>query len=215
MKTRGFLAGAVMTGVMAMGSAHALPIIDGWTAVQLTSAPTLVGAGLGVAPLGSALVSPGSAGIPVAYFEVTGGAIDTATFAGKIEHEGSGLALSNGATTVKLENFIINTVALSLSGDVTVGATTLPDVALFAIGLSGSPAYPFSLALTAGAAGALSQFLGVPDLTGAQIGIASTTPVTSAVPEASTYLLMMAGLGAVGFVARRRSATQPLVPAAA
>lgn len=188
-----------------VGSAQALPIIDGWTAVNLTAAADIAAAGVAVAPLGSALVSPGSSGTPVAYFAITGGMINTDTFAGTIEHEGSGLSLSNAMATVELENFVINTVTGFLSGDVTVGATTLDDVDLFAIGLSGSPAYPFSLTVTAGAAGALTTFLGVPDLTGVQIGIASTTPVTTAVPETSTYAMLLAGLGVLGFVARRRA----------
>ena len=186
-----------------------MPVIDGFTAVSLTSAPVLVGAGLSVAGLGSALISPGSGGIPVAYFPITGGEIDTETFGGTIEHEGSGLALSNSTTTVELENFLINTLSGTLFGDVTVGSTTLLDVALFSIGASGNAAYPFALTLTAGAAGTSTSFLGAPDLTGAQIGIASTTPVTSAVPEVSTYLMMLGGIGLLGLVGRRRLAREP------
>jgi hypothetical protein len=183
--------------------AQALPITGGVTSVTLSAAPVLVGAGLGVAPLGSAILSPGSAGIPLAFFPVTGGVIDTATFAGTIEHEGSGLSLSNATTTVNLTNFLINTNTLSLSGDVSVGATSLFDVPLFNLGLSGQLVSPFSLSLTSTAAGALTAFLGLPDLTGVTLGTANTIPIT-AVPEPETWMAMLAGLALVGAAIQRR-----------
>ena len=39
---------------------------------------------------------------------------------------------------------------------------------------------------------------------GVRTGFEVTVPLTAAVPEASTYAMMLAGLGAIGFVARRR-----------
>lgn len=201
-----WLAGAALAASLAAPQvqAQALPIVGGTTAVTLTSAPTLTSVGLAVSPLGSATVSPGSSGIPIAYFGVTGGSIDTDSFAGLIEHEGSGLSLSAGGATIELANFVIDTSALLLSGDVTIGATTLDDVGLLDIGLTGSPFTPFSLTLTAAAAGALSSVFGVGDLTGFELGVANTLPITAAVPEPATYLSFLGGLGLVGAALQRR-----------
>jgi hypothetical protein len=193
MKFLRFVAGLLSSLVIASGAAHALPIVGGITVVKLTSAPVLGGADVSVGVLGSALVSPGSDGLPLAFFPVTGGAIDTGTFAGSIEHAGSGLSLTKDGTTIELTNFVIDTVSLLLSGDVAFGATTLDDVGLFDIGLSGNAAYPFSLSLTSAAAGALTAVLGLPDLTGLEAGIANSIPIT-AVPEASSWLMMGLGL---------------------
>jgi hypothetical protein len=194
--------------------AQALPITGGLTSVTLTAAPSLASLGLTVAPLGSALVSPGSTGIPIAYFPVTGGSIDTVTFAGSIEHAGSGLSLSNATTTINLTSFVIDTVGLQLTGDVAFGTTALSDVPLFNIGFSGVATSPFSLTLTAAAAGALTAVLGVPDLTGVVLGTANTIPITSAIPEPSTYAAMLGGLALMGMVlSRRRRAPAQLLPA--
>ncbi len=186
--------------------AQSLPIVGGITSVALTSAPTLASVGLGVGGLGSAIISPGSAGIPLAYFPVTGGSIDTVSFAGSIQHAGSGLALSNPSATVNLTNFVIDTIGGTLSGNVAVGATSLGVVPLFNLGASGNAAAPFSLSLTSAAAGALSTVFGIPNLTGALIGNANTIPITSAVPEPATVLSMLAGLGLIGLSLRRRHA---------
>jgi PEP-CTERM motif len=183
--------------------AQALPITGGITAVTLTAAPTLTAVGLSVAPLGSALVSPGSAGIPIAFFPITGGSIDTVTFAGSILHDGSGLALSSTSATVNLTNFVIDTTSGLLSGNVAVGGSALGVVPLFNIGSSGVATSPFSLALTSAAAGALSTVFGIPNLTGAVLGTANTIPITSAVPEPATVASMLAGMLLVGSLARR------------
>ncbi|KQW42467.1 MULTISPECIES: PEP-CTERM sorting domain-containing protein [unclassified Roseateles] len=207
MKSSLVLAGVALAAGLAAGTAQAqaLPIVDGFTSVRLDAAPTLTGAGVTVGLLGSALFSPGSNGIPLVYFPVTGGAIDTATFAGSIEHAGSGLSLTRAGTTVNLSDFVIDTVGGQLTGQVNIGATTLSNVSLFSIGLTGSPAAPFSLSLTATAAGALTSALGLPDLTGVQVGSASTLPITAAVPEPATYAAMLGGLGLLGLVTRRRA----------
>ncbi len=188
--------------------AQALPIIGGLTSVTLTAAPTLASVGLAVAPLGSAQVSPGSAGIPIAYFPVTGGAIDTVSFAGSIQHAGSGLSLSNASATVSLTNFVIDTTTSLLSGNVAVGGSGLGVVPLFTIGSSGVATSPFSLSLTAAAAGALSTVFGIPNLTGAVLGTANTIPITT-VPEPATVVSMLAGLALMGGLMRRRRVAQP------
>jgi hypothetical protein len=75
---------------------------------------------------------------------------------------------------------------------------------LFALSTNGNATSPFDLKLTATAAGALTSVLGVPNLTGALIATAGTAPITAAIPEPSTYALMLGGLGLAGWVARRR-----------
>jgi PEP-CTERM motif len=184
--------------------AQSLPIVGGTTSVRLTSAPTLVGAGFGVGGVGSAVLSPGSDAIPVAHFGITGGGINTATFAGSIEHAGSGLSLTLGSTTLSLQNFVIDTIGLKLSGDASFGATTLDDVALFDLTPSGNLGYPVKLSLSATGAGALTAVFGIADLTGLEIGLASTTPITSAVPEPTSLALLLAGFGVVALQMRRR-----------
>jgi hypothetical protein len=214
MKLRCLFAAAL---ALCAGAVHAqsLPVVDGVTSVQLTSAPTLVGLGFGVAPLGTATVSPGSDGVPIAYFPVTGGSFNTATFAGGIAHDGSGLSLTRGGTTVELENFFINTVTLRLLGDVSIGSgpPALNDTELFSIapnpaGPFSSLFFPFQLTLTSGASTALEGAFGLPSgsLTGAVIGLANTIPITTAVPEPSTYAMLLAGLGVIGWMVRRRTA---------
>ncbi len=189
--------------------AQSLPIVGGVTSVSLVAAPTLTAAGLTVGGLGTAQISPGSAGIPLAFFPVTGGSLDTATFAGSIQHSGSGLFLSNSSATVNLRDFVIDTVGGTLTGQVSVGSTVLGAVPLFTLGSSGVATAPFSLSLTAAAAGALSQVFGIPNLTGAVIGNANTIPITSAVPEPATVLSLLVGLGLIGLsVTRRRAANE-------
>ena len=205
------LAAAVATTCTLLATpalAQSLPIVGGVTSVTLTSAPALTGLGLGVGGLGSALISPGSAGTPLAYFPVTGGSIDTVSFAGSIEHAGSGLSLSNATATVNLTDFVIDTVGGTLSGSVAVGASSLGVVPLFTLGSSGNAVAPFSLSLTSAAAGALTTVFGVPDLTGFLIGNANTIPITAAVPEPATVLSMLAGLGLIGVAMRRRQVAQ-------
>lgn len=210
MKSSLALAGGVLAASLGAGTVHAqaLPIVDGFTSVRLDAAPTLTGAGVSLGLLGSARLSPGSNGIPLVYFPVTGGSIDTATFAGSIEHAGSGLSLTRAGSTIKLSDFVVDTVGSQLTGTVSFGTTTLSDVSLFTIGLSGLPAAPFSLSVTATAAGALTTVLGLPDLTGVQLGVASTLPITAAVPEPSTYAAMLGGLGVLAWVASRRRKPQ-------
>jgi hypothetical protein len=202
---------AIAASVLAFGQAQALPVTGGTTAVKLTSAPTLTGAGVTVSGLGSATLSPGSDALPVAYFPITGGDFNTNTFAGTIAHNGSGLRLTTSTGAINLTNFLINTTTLSLTGTAAYGTTTLNNVPLFDLSFGTAVLFPVVLKLTPTAAGALSAVLGVPNLSGATIGIANTLPITTAVPELSTYMSMAAGLGLMALVlgGRRRQANQP------
>lgn len=198
-------AAALATGLSApTASAQALPVVGGVTAVTLTSAPTLSGAGLTVGTLGSAQFSPGSAGTPLVYFPITGGSLNTATFAGSIQHSGSGLSLSSGGTTLNLTNFVIDTVALTLTGQAAVGGSSLGAIPLFNLSFGSNPVSPFNLALTSTAAGALTTLFGVPNLTGFNIGTANTIPITSAVPEPATWATMLLGVGMFSLLRSRR-----------
>jgi hypothetical protein len=198
------------SSVLGFGPAQALPVTGGTTAVKLTSAPTLTEAGVTFSGLGSVALSPGSDGVPIAYFPITGGNIDTTTFAGTIAHSGSGLRFATTAGSLALTDFLINTSTLSLTGTASFGTTTLTNVALFDLSFGTVPVFPFNLKLTATAAGALSAVLGVPNLTGATIGIANTLPITAAVPEVDTATSMLLGLGFVALFLgqRKRSAAQ-------
>ena len=211
MKPSHFAAAAVlMAGVLATSAqAQALPITGGVTSVSLTSAPTLTSVGLSVGILGSAQFSPGSAGTPLVYFPVTGGSLNTATFAGSIEHAGSGLSLSSGGTTLNLTDFVIDTTALTLTGQAAVGGTALGAVPLFNLSFGSNAVSPFNLALTGAAAGALTALFGLPDLTGFTLGTANTIPITSAVPEPATYAAMLAGLAMISLVLARRRIASP------
>ncbi len=198
------LAVASIFSLFSFNKAHAFPVTGGTTAVKLTAAPTLTGAGVTVINLGNTTLSPGSDGIPIAYIPITGGDINTNTFAGTIAHNGSGLRLSTSTGSINLTNFLINTSTLTLTGNVAFGTTALSGVPLFDLSFGTNPVYPFNLKLTATAAGALSTVLGVPNLTGATIGIANTLPITAAVPDLASITSMMAGLGLIGVIASRR-----------
>jgi hypothetical protein len=199
-----FLLVLAINSVLCFGQAQALPVVGGTTAVKVTSAPTLTSAGVTIVGLGSTSISPGSDGIPIAYFPITGGNIDTSSFAGGIAHNSSGLRLSTSTGSIDLTNFLINTNTLSLSGKVSFGTTSLSGIPLFNLSFGTVPVYPFDLKLTATAAGALSTVLGVPNLTGATFGIANTLPITAAVPDVASITSMMAGLGLIGVIAVRR-----------
>lgn len=203
------LAAAVATTCVVASApalAQSLPIVGGVTSVSLVAAPVLSGAGLSVGGLGAAQISPGSDGTPLAYFPVTGGSIDTVSFAGSIEHAGSGLSLSNASATVDLTNFVIDTSTGFLSGNVAVGATALGVVPLFSLGSSGIAIAPFSLSLTPEAGAALATVFGIPNLAGALIGNANSIPITAPIPEPATWMSMLLGLGLVGAAMRRRRA---------
>jgi PEP-CTERM motif len=203
MKLSVFAPAVAVVCAVVTGQAQAIPVVGGVTTVTLVSAPTLTGAGVTVGLLGTATATSGAGGVPVVRFPITGGDL-SASFAGTIAHNGSGLSLTTSTGSVSLTNFLIDTVSLSLSGAVAFGTTTLSNVPLFSLSSNGNATSPFDLKLTATAAGALTSVLGVPNLTGALIATAGTAPITAAIPEPSTYALMLGGLGLAGWVARRR-----------
>ena len=190
------LAGIVLAlGMIGFASlpAKSAVIVGGLTTVELTAAPTLTGLGLTVSPLGTASVFVPSGGtLPQASFPITGGT--TGPAGAIIEHDGSGLRLSDGTDNVDLENFIIDTFQSELRSDVSVNGAPFAFVPLFDI-------VGPSLNLTAAAAGALSSVFGIDDLTGAEIArVVSIDPEVVPAPGA----LALLGLGVLGLGAYRR-----------
>jgi hypothetical protein len=72
-------------------------------------------------------------------------------------------------------------------------------------GINGGEHAAFMVTGTGGSFGFMSG-LHVRSLTGGESEsfVTETTPITPPIPEPSTYALMLAGLGVIGFVARRR-----------
>ena len=103
-----------------------------------------------------------------------------------------------------IENFVIDLNTMLLSGTVIAnGGMPVMGVNLFNIGAGDT------LTVNSALAGDLSAVFGVPDVTGATVGVATVSPVTSAVPEpAEAGLLALAAvlLGGVRLAARRSCA---------
>lgn len=194
-------------------AASALAVIGGNTRVAF--GPVITGLTPGL--VGTASVIGGGERLTV-NFPITGGDLD-ASLAGTIRHDGSGVTLSNGINTLSLSNFVIDTTASLLLGDVALNGTTLGNsLSLFTFDL-GTVTVPelvnlaspqLNLSITSTTAGALTSAFGSPDTSGLSIGLAATAP--SLVPEPGAWAMMIIGFGAVGLVVRRRSlvATPPV-----
>jgi hypothetical protein len=186
-------------------AAQAATIVGGVTAVTLTAAPTLTSLGLSFSTLGTATAMANAMGIPTINFPITGGTIDT-NGRGLIEHNGSGLLFTAGATTLALENFLIDTNTSQLFGRATANGTVLGVIPVFDITTI------LGLKLTPGAAGALTSLFGAPNLSGVQVGFASVNPTLSAaVPEPASWAMMIGGFGLIGMGLRRRRTARATV----
>jgi FAD/FMN-containing dehydrogenase len=182
----------------------AVTVSGGNTVVRVTA--DFAALGLTVSTLGSATIANG-----LVVFPITGGDLNPATLGGFILHNGSGVRFAAGATTLDARNFRIDTVTSRLFGDVTAGGSTLSNVALFDFTLSGLSAGQITnlndpqiiLRISSEAAGAFTSVFGAPNLAGAEFGRAATGPQLAAVPEPSTWALMIGGFGLVGFSLRR------------
>ena len=153
------------------------------TAVKLDSGFTSALTTLGLTPsmLGSGTLTNGSV-----VFPITGGHVDyykkgvvDPYVQGEIDHNGSGLQLTAGATNVELQNFVINPGNSKLYGDVSVdNQPYAKDVYLF--NLDGSTLQP----LQADAANGTAVLTGTrvlvsPDAAAALNKVFSTTAVTA------------------------------------
>lgn len=198
---RGMVAAATfaVASLLPLSQAAAIDIAPiGGTAVILTATPALVGTGVAITPLGSASLTPDASANLIGLFPITGGFLDPDITNANILHNGSGLLLTRGTQTINLENFVIDTTLPTdtIFGTVTVGTTTLPGlVPLFTL-------QGVNVFLTSEAGGALATNLGIPNLSGVQVGFALTNPIP--VPEPGTYLLMGLGLAFLGLMRQAR-----------
>jgi hypothetical protein len=190
-----FAATAVLALAASQAQAASLPIIGNFTEVEVTA--DLAGLGLTVAAFGSA-----TANGAVFTFPVTGGSLDSLTGNALVEHDGSGVALTAGAFSAFVGNFLIDTGLATVFGD---GAV------LGGAGFSGAPLFTFGtgdalpgveLLISPALAGALSAVFGAPDLTGATFGYAR--PDLAVVPVPAAGVLLLSALGALGALRRRQ-----------
>ncbi|URD62154.1 PEPxxWA-CTERM sorting domain-containing protein [Sphingomonas sp. KRR8] len=196
-----FTTAALAVTAMVASPASAANIIGGSTSVTLTSAPVLTSAGLTVGTTGTATVALNGDGLPVATFPITGGSTNDQTGAALISHDGSGLSFSNGlGALLNIGNFVIDTSALTVNGYASANGGAASNLTLFNLG-SGN-----TLLLSSGAASAFNSVFGLNLAAGTQIGVAQVNPITAAaaVPEPSTWALMLFGFGAAGVAIRRQ-----------
>src|ERR1700748_2653407 len=118
------------------------------TSVKLDAGFTSALTSLGLTPgvLGTATLTDGSVHFPITGGHVTvykKGAVDPYV-QGDLQHNGSGLSLTAGATTVQLQNFDINPGSSQLFGDVSVNGTVAASHA-FLFSLDGSTLAPITI----------------------------------------------------------------------
>lgn len=174
---------AMLLSLFVTGALTALPatITGGTTSVALDSGFVSVVTGAGITP---AAVTPGMLSGTTATFPITGG--DTMT--GIINHSG-GLSFTKGADSAVIENFVIDLNTMLLSGEVIAnGGSPMMNVNLLNIGAGNT------LTVNSTLASDLTAVFGVPDLTGATVGVATVSPITaSPVPEPSALALLALG----------------------
>jgi hypothetical protein len=171
------------------------------TDVTLTSASVLASLGISARSTGTATVDTSGA-YPVVAFPITGG-VENSDGSLVIDHSGSDLDLYSTTVSVDLGNFVVDTKAAQISGDVALGGAPLgpPSIPLFDLGAGSGD---FILTLTPTAASALNSAFGTRAFnTTLQIGTATTNPV--AAPEPSTWVMLCAGFGALAVAASRRA----------
>ncbi len=105
------------------------------------------------------------------------------------------LTFNSGSGSIDLGMFVFNFTLSNPTGDVTVG-----------LGSAGSfTAQPTGYSFSFNNVAAGTYNLSVKGLNDTATAVSATYSVT-AVPEPETYAMMLAGLGAIGFLSRRRKA---------
>jgi hypothetical protein len=169
--------------------AHATGITGGTTTVSLNTGTltTLVGLGFSITP-----IAPSTLTGTNAVFPITGG--DTTSL---ISHSG-GLNFTRLGVSASISNFVINVATNRLTGNLTTGGSTTPNVTFFDIGAGGA------LTMDAVLGAGLASVFGVPNLTGAPIGTAAIAPTLVPEPATATCMALAVALGAL-YLMRRRS----------
>jgi hypothetical protein len=139
-------------GLAPAASAATLPIVGNSTSVTVTA--PLGDLGLTGAPLGTATVEIVD-GLPVFSFPVTGGTFDGTDLL--VEHDGSGVILSDGTTSAFVQNFLIDTAAGSVFGGYgLVGSDPLGTAPLFTLDVENAGEGGIPLLITTELAGVLA-----------------------------------------------------------
>ena len=183
----------VVGGLSALApTASATAITGGTTTVNFVPATisALAGLGFSISPVAPATLNLAG---PSAAFPITGG--DTNTL---ITHSG-GLAFTKSGTTASISNFTINLLSSRLTGALTAGGSTTPNVTFFDVG----PGNVLTLDAALGAG--LSSVFGIPSLTGTQIGTA-VVAATLAPEPASGVTAGLAALAALAYARKRNRA---------
>lgn len=200
MKIFGAIIATAMAFSLGMTDAKATPITGGSTVL----APLVSLDGFEVTLLGNAQ--------PGLLFPITGGYLDDA-LVGRIEHENSGLQFGRGGNTLGLENFVIDTAAGGIFGDVSAnGSLVASDARLFDLALGILDASQITdlsnpmigLTITETAIGAFRDVLGVGFGHNTLFANAATAPEFSVaqVPAPGGLAMILGALGI--FLAKRR-----------
>jgi hypothetical protein len=178
--------------------------IDGGQTKVTVTAP-LGALGLSGITFGTATVAVVN-NLPVFTFPITGGKLNTTTGNALIEHDGSGVTLSDAnGTTATVGNFLIKTKKKAVFGDLidaTTGNSLASGLKLFKFGAK-TELPGVELLITKTLATALTGVFGAPNLKGAQFGYA--VPEVAAVPVPAAGVLLLGGLGLLGALRARRN----------
>jgi hypothetical protein len=177
MRSTTFKRAALLASVATLVLAAAAPAakLGGKTilAPEPETIDALAAAGVTVTPTGDATVNGKGIGFPI-----TGGKVDAETLAGKIKHKG-GLTLSDGHESLTVENFTVktgakNVIRAEVAGGGKVRLANL-DLDKAKVKRRGGKVVVSNVdvLLAKRAAKALSAVLGLPDLTGADLGDAT------------------------------------------
>ncbi len=190
------IAACALLALSANASATTVDLAGDFTAVELISFELLNGLGLSVGPLGLA-TEDNSGTNPIFTFPITGGTLNTVTGAALIEHDGSGLSITDGTDTLTLENFFIDTDARELYGDLGINGTDAGNALLFT--LSGSN----TLLLSQAAADVINDLFDTKLKKREKMGRA--TIKLTAVPIPAALPLLLSAIAGLGFLGRRRA----------
>ncbi|MBP6901601.1 MAG: PEP-CTERM sorting domain-containing protein [Burkholderiaceae bacterium] len=156
-------------------------------------------AAVGAASATTTALGPVSVGVPVPFSGYSNGPfLDIFTFT-LPANGGSGYSVTDFTLLPAMFNTALTSFALVSNADGIIGNADDSVVAsAFAAGAD-------TLSLTYGASAGGNYYLSVSGITsGSQGGIYNGAISVAAVPEPETYAMMLAGLGALGFLASRR-----------